>query len=89
MNRCEYNSVVLLILSPKLLLDSRAFSSVLLKLLDDVDLREMLSISWNVGKHFAVSSRSPRRTLLITPSKSYVVDVVAFSNCRMLVEEFS
>ncbi|KAG5591243.1 hypothetical protein H5410_041757 [Solanum commersonii] len=29
------------------------------------------------------------RTLLITPSKSYVVDVVAFSNCRILVEEFS
>ncbi|KAG5621547.1 hypothetical protein H5410_006765 [Solanum commersonii] len=34
----------------------------------------MLSISENVGKRFVVSSRSPRRTPLMTPSKSYVVD---------------
>ncbi|KAG5580912.1 hypothetical protein H5410_051539 [Solanum commersonii] len=86
MNRCEYSSVVLLILSPKFLQDSRAFSGVLLELLDDVDLLEMLLISGNVGKCFVVSSRSPGRTPLITPSKNYVVDV-AFSNCRMLVEE--
>ncbi|KAH0717403.1 hypothetical protein KY285_013434 [Solanum tuberosum] len=56
-------------------------------MLDDVDLLEMLSISGNVGKRFVVSSRSPGRTPLITPSKSYVVDGVASSNCGMLVEE--
>jgi len=50
MNRCEYNYVVLLILSPKILQDSRAFSSVFLEMLDDVDLLEMLSISGNVEK---------------------------------------
>ncbi|KAG5620421.1 hypothetical protein H5410_005639 [Solanum commersonii] len=87
MNRCEYNSIVLLILSPKVL--QRAFSSVFLEMLDDVDLLEMLSISGNVGKRFVVSSRSLGRTPLMTPSKSYVVDGVASSNCRMLVEEFS
>ncbi|KAG5606503.1 hypothetical protein H5410_027995 [Solanum commersonii] len=70
-----------------LLQDSRAFSSVLLKLLDDVDLLEKLLISGKVGKYFVVSSRFSGRTSLTTPSKSYVVDVVAFSNCRMLVEE--
>ncbi|KAG5604444.1 hypothetical protein H5410_025936 [Solanum commersonii] len=47
------------------------------------NLLEMCLISGNVGKHFVVASRSPGRTPLITPSKSYVVDV-AFSNCRML-----
>ncbi|KAG5589940.1 hypothetical protein H5410_040454 [Solanum commersonii] len=56
---------------------------------DDVDLLEMYLISENIGKHFVVASRSPERTPLTTPSKSYVVGVVAFSNCRMLVEEFS
>ncbi|KAG5594803.1 hypothetical protein H5410_036035 [Solanum commersonii] len=61
----------------------------LLMKLDDVDLLEMYLISGNIGKHFVVSSRSPGRTSLITPSKSYVVDVVAFSNCRMLLQEFS
>ncbi|KAG5576231.1 hypothetical protein H5410_056365, partial [Solanum commersonii] len=50
----DYNIVVLLILSPKLLQDSRAFSSVLLELLDDVDLFEML-IFGNIEKHFVVS----------------------------------
>ncbi|KAG5632572.1 hypothetical protein H5410_004289 [Solanum commersonii] len=55
---------------------------------DDVDLFGMYLISENVGKHFIVSSRSPGRTPLTTHSKSYVVGVVAFSNCRMLVEEF-
>ena len=45
MIRYEYNYVVLLILSPKFLRDSRAFSSVFLELLDDVDLLEILSIS--------------------------------------------
>ncbi|WMV55192.1 hypothetical protein MTR67_048577 [Solanum verrucosum] len=72
-----------------LLEDSRAFNNVLLELLDDVDLLEMLLISGNVGKCFVISSRSPGRTPLITPSKSYVVDVIAFSNYRMLLEEFS
>uniref|UniRef100_M1C7M6 Uncharacterized protein n=1 Tax=Solanum tuberosum TaxID=4113 RepID=M1C7M6_SOLTU len=89
MNRCEYNYVVLLILSPKSLQDSRAFSSVFLEILDDVDLLEMLSISGNVGKRFVVSSRSLGRTPLMTPLKSYVVDGVASSNCRMLIAEFS
>uniref|UniRef100_M1B3J0 Uncharacterized protein n=1 Tax=Solanum tuberosum TaxID=4113 RepID=M1B3J0_SOLTU len=57
---------------------------------DDVDLLEMCLIYRNVRKQFIVSSRSPGRTLLITPSKSCVVGVVAFSNpCRILVEEFS
>ncbi|KAH0683190.1 hypothetical protein KY290_021778 [Solanum tuberosum] len=46
-------------------------------------------ISGNIGKCFVVSSRSLGRTPLITPSKSYVIDVVSFSNCRMLLEEFS
>ncbi|KAG5589937.1 hypothetical protein H5410_040451, partial [Solanum commersonii] len=41
----------------------------------------------NVGKHFVVASRSPGRTPLTTPSKSYVGGVVAFSNFRMLVED--
>ncbi|KAG5590084.1 hypothetical protein H5410_040598 [Solanum commersonii] len=58
--------------------------------IEDVDLLEMYLIFGNVGKHFVVTSRSRGRTLLITPLKSYVVDVVAFSNpCRMLVEGFS
>ncbi|KAG5574595.1 hypothetical protein H5410_054729 [Solanum commersonii] len=52
---------------------------------DDVDLLEIYLISGNVGKHFIVSSRSSGRTLLISPSKSYAVDVVAFSNCRILL----
>ncbi|KAH0722690.1 hypothetical protein KY290_005345 [Solanum tuberosum] len=57
---------------------------------DDVDLLEMCLIYRNVRKHFVVSSRSPGRTMLTTPSKSYIVGVVDFSNpCRMLVEEFS
>ncbi|KAG5618129.1 hypothetical protein H5410_017953 [Solanum commersonii] len=69
---------------------SRAFSNVLLELLDDVDLLEMCVISRNIGKIFVVSSRSPGRTPLATSSKSHVIGVVAFSNpCRMLVEEFS
>ncbi|KAG5584344.1 hypothetical protein H5410_044778 [Solanum commersonii] len=89
MNRCEYNYVVLLILSPKILQDSRAFSSVFLEMLDDVDLLEMLLISGNVEKRFVVSSRSLGRTPLMTPSKSYIVDSIASSNCRMLVEELS
>ncbi|KAG5620624.1 hypothetical protein H5410_005842, partial [Solanum commersonii] len=55
---------------------------------DDVDLLEMYLISGNVGKHFVIASRSLGRTPLTTPSKSYVAGVVAFSNCRMLVEEF-
>ncbi|KAG5575661.1 hypothetical protein H5410_055795 [Solanum commersonii] len=53
------------------------------------DLFEIYLSSENVGKHFIISSRSPGRTLLTTPSKSYVVSVVAFSNlCRILVEVF-
>ncbi|WMV09396.1 hypothetical protein MTR67_002781 [Solanum verrucosum] len=55
----------------------------------DADLLEMLSISENVGKRLVISSRSPGRTSLMTPSKSYVVDGVASSNCRMLVVELS
>lgn len=50
----------------------------------------MWLISRNVGKRFVVSNRSPGRTLSTTPSKSYVVCVVTFSNpCRMFAEEFS
>ncbi|KAG5590548.1 hypothetical protein H5410_041062 [Solanum commersonii] len=72
----------------EILQDLRAFSSVFLEMLDDVNLLEMLSISGNVGKCFVISSRSPGRTPLMTPSKSYVIDGVASSNCRMFVEEF-
>ncbi|KAG5594211.1 hypothetical protein H5410_035443 [Solanum commersonii] len=43
----------------------------LLMNLDNVDLLEMYLISENIVKHFVVSSRSPGRTSLITPSKSY------------------
>ncbi|KAG5581663.1 hypothetical protein H5410_052290 [Solanum commersonii] len=51
---------------------------------DDVDLLEMCLISRNVRMQFVVSDRSPGRTPLTTPSKSYVVGVVASSNpCRM------
>ena len=53
-----------------------------------VDLLEMYLIFENVGKHFIVASQSPGRTPLINPSKSYVVDVVAFSNLKMFVEVF-
>ncbi|KAG5611560.1 hypothetical protein H5410_022841, partial [Solanum commersonii] len=54
---------------------------------DNLYLLEMYFISENVRKHFVVSSRSLERTLLTTPSKSYVVGVVAFSNpCRMHVK---
>ncbi|KAG5580379.1 hypothetical protein H5410_051006 [Solanum commersonii] len=38
----------------------------------------MYLISGNIGKHFGVSSRSPGRTLLITPLKSYRVDKNAY-----------
>ncbi|KAG5619725.1 hypothetical protein H5410_004943 [Solanum commersonii] len=69
--------------------DHLLFSSKINDVGDDVDLLEMYLISGNVEEHFVVSSRSLRRTPLITPSKSYVVDVVAFSNCRMLLEDFS
>ncbi|KAG5604447.1 hypothetical protein H5410_025939 [Solanum commersonii] len=39
-----------------------------------VDLIEMYLFSGNVRKHFVVASRFSGRTLLITPSKNYVVD---------------
>ena len=38
MNRCEYNYVVLLILSPKFLRYSRAFISLFPEFLGDLDL---------------------------------------------------
>uniref|UniRef100_M1BIX5 Uncharacterized protein n=1 Tax=Solanum tuberosum TaxID=4113 RepID=M1BIX5_SOLTU len=49
----------------------------------------MYLISGNVRKYFVVASRSLGRTPLTTPSKNYVASVVAFSNCRMLVEDLS
>ncbi|KAG5586110.1 hypothetical protein H5410_046544 [Solanum commersonii] len=64
---------------------SRAFNSVLLELLDDVDLLEMWLISKNIGKRFVISSRSPGRILLTAPSKSYVVGL---PNLTMKVEVF-
>lgn len=49
----------------------------------------MYLISGNIEKCFVMASWFAGRTMLITPSKSYVVDVVTFSNCKMVVEEFS
>ncbi|KAG5598900.1 hypothetical protein H5410_030270 [Solanum commersonii] len=46
------------------------------ELQDGIDLLEMNLISRNVRKQFLASSQSPERTLLTTPSKSYVADVV-------------
>ncbi|KAG5601520.1 hypothetical protein H5410_032890 [Solanum commersonii] len=43
----------------------------------------------SVAKTLRCLSRSRRRTLLTTPSKNYAIGVVAFSNCKMLVEELS
>lgn len=77
-------------ISPWLLQDLRVFSSILLELLNDVDLIEKYLIFKYVEKCFVISSLSLGKTLLTTPSNNCIVGVITFSNlCRMRVEEFS